>query len=73
MTIELGEYSDYTMIRRGLRLTDKSRNCGDNFTLLAGGGNPVDAGLDLDATEAYLATNPPVPVLGRITDLTPKR
>jgi 5'-nucleotidase len=45
---------------------------GDNFTLLAGGSDPVDAGLDLDATEAYLATNPPVPVLGRITDLTPK-
>ena len=45
---------------------------GDNFTLLAGGANPVDAGLDLDATEAYLATNPPVPALARITDLTPK-
>lgn len=45
---------------------------GDNFTLLAGGRDPVDAGLDLDATEAYLATNPPVPVLDRITDLTPK-
>jgi len=45
---------------------------GDNFTLLAAGGDPVDAGLDLDATEAYLATNPPVPVLGRIIDLTPK-
>jgi 5'-nucleotidase len=45
---------------------------GDNFTLLANGRDPVDAGLDLDATEAYLATNPPVPVLGRVTDLTPK-
>lgn len=45
---------------------------GDNFTLLAGGSDPVDAGLDLDATEAYLATNPPVPELGRLTDLTPK-
>jgi len=45
---------------------------GDNFTLLAGGRDPVDAGLDLDATEAYLATNPLVPTLGRITDLTPK-
>ncbi|HTK58308.1 MAG TPA: 5'-nucleotidase C-terminal domain-containing protein [Sphingomicrobium sp.] len=44
---------------------------GDNFTLFAGGRNAVDAGLDLDTTEAYLATNPPVPVLGRITDLTP--
>jgi len=45
---------------------------GDNFTLLASGRDPVDAGLDLDATEAYLATNPRVPSLGRITDLTPK-
>lgn len=44
---------------------------GDNFTLLAGGRDPVDAGLDLDATEAYLATNPPMPAPGRITDLTP--
>ncbi|HET9398119.1 MAG TPA: bifunctional metallophosphatase/5'-nucleotidase [Sphingomicrobium sp.] len=45
---------------------------GDNFTLLAAGRDPIDAGLDLDATEAYLATNPPVPAPGRITDLTPK-
>jgi 5'-nucleotidase len=45
---------------------------GDNFTLLAAGRDPIDAGLDLDATEAYLATNPPVPQPGRITDLTPK-
>jgi 5'-nucleotidase len=45
---------------------------GDNFTRFADGGDPVDAGLDLDATEAYLATNPPVPTFGRVTDLTPK-
>ena len=45
---------------------------GDNFTLLADGRDPVDGGLDLDATEAYLATNPPVPSFGRIRDLTPK-
>jgi 5'-nucleotidase len=45
---------------------------GDNFTLLADGRDPVDAGLDLDATEVYLATNPPVPAIGRITDMTPK-
>ena len=45
---------------------------GDNFTMFAKGRDPVDAGLDLDATEAYLATNPPVPTIGRITDLTPK-
>lgn len=45
---------------------------GDNFTALAAGRDPVDGGLDLDATEAYLATSPPVPALGRIADLTPK-
>jgi 5'-nucleotidase len=44
---------------------------GDNFTLLGGGSDPVDGGLDLDAAEAYLMTRPPVPQLGRITDLTP--
>lgn len=44
---------------------------GDNFTLLANGRDPVDGGLDLDATEAYLRANPPVPMLGRIKDLTP--
>ena len=32
----------------------------------------VDGGLDLDATEAYLRTNPPVPQPGRVIDLTPK-
>ena len=46
---------------------------GDNFTMLAAGRDAVDAGLDLDATEAYLASNPPVPQLGRITDLTPAK
>jgi 5'-nucleotidase len=45
---------------------------GDNFTLLANGRDPVDAGLDLDATEAYLKTNPPVPTPGRIRNATPK-
>ena len=45
---------------------------GDNFTVLARGTNPVDGGLDLDATEAYLKTNPPVPQPGRVVDLTPK-
>ena len=45
---------------------------GDNFTRFADGRDPVDAGLDLDVTEAWLATNPPAPALGRITDLTPK-
>jgi len=45
---------------------------GDGFTVLAGGKNPVDGGLDLDATEAYLKSNPPIPVKGRVIDLTPK-
>lgn len=45
---------------------------GDNFSLLANGRGAADGGLDLDATQAYLATNPPVPQLGRIIDLTPK-
>ncbi|MEO5577587.1 MAG: 5'-nucleotidase C-terminal domain-containing protein [Sphingomicrobium sp.] len=45
---------------------------GDNFTALSVGRDPVDGGLDLDATEAYLATNPVAPKGGRITDLTPK-
>ena len=45
---------------------------GDNFTVLARGTNPVDGGLDLDATETYLKTNPKVPQRGRVIDLTPK-
>ena len=45
---------------------------GDNFTVLAKGRGAVDGGLDLDVTEAYLKTNPPVPVAGRVVDLTPK-
>ena len=45
---------------------------GDNFTAFTAGGDPVDGGLDLDATEAYLATNPTAPKGGRVTDLTPK-
>ncbi|MCY7339034.1 MAG: 5'-nucleotidase C-terminal domain-containing protein, partial [Sphingomonas bacterium] len=44
---------------------------GDNFTVLAGGTDAVDAGLDLDATEAYLRAGGGVPELGRIRDLTP--
>ena len=45
---------------------------GDNFTGFTAGSDPVDGGLDLDATEAYLATNPTAPKLGRVIDLTPK-
>ena len=45
---------------------------GDNFTALSVGRDATDGGLDLDATEAWLATNPVAPKLGRIKDLTPK-
>lgn len=44
---------------------------GDGFTALAAGTNPVDGGLDLDATEAYLRSNPPLPTRGRVIDRTP--
>ena len=45
---------------------------GDNFSAFTAGSDPVDGGLDLDATEAWLATNPPAPKPGRVIDLTPK-
>jgi 5'-nucleotidase len=45
---------------------------GDGYTVLVDGADPFDAGLDLDALEAWLATNPPVPTGGRIRDLTPQ-
>jgi len=45
---------------------------GDNFTVLAEGTGAVDAGLDVDATEAYLKAGGSMPVMGRIRDLTPK-
>ena len=45
---------------------------GDNFTALSVGLDATDGGLDLDATEAYLATTPVAPKGGRIRDLTPK-
>ncbi|MEO7814099.1 MAG: bifunctional metallophosphatase/5'-nucleotidase, partial [Sphingomicrobium sp.] len=45
---------------------------GDNFTAFTAGSDPTDGGLDLDATEAFLATNPAAPKLGRIIDVTPK-
>jgi 5'-nucleotidase len=35
---------------------------GDGFSVLANGRNAYDAGLDLDALEAWLATNPKVPM-----------
>ena len=40
---------------------------GDGFSALAEGTETFDAGLDLDALEAYLATNPQAPAVGRIT------
>ena len=40
---------------------------GDGFSVLNDGTDAFDAGLDLDALEAWLATNPPVPAVGRIT------
>jgi 5'-nucleotidase len=45
---------------------------GDGYTVLAEGTETVDAGLDLDALEAWLASNPPVPTPGRIRDATPR-
>jgi 5'-nucleotidase len=45
---------------------------GDGYTGFADGTEPFDAGLDLDALEAWLATNPPAPHVGRIRDLTPR-
>jgi 5'-nucleotidase len=45
---------------------------GDGYSVLAEGTDKFDAGLDLDALEAWLATNPPVPTVGRIRDVTPR-
>jgi 5'-nucleotidase len=45
---------------------------GDGYSVLAQGTDAFDAGLDLDALEAWLATNPPVPQTGRIADVTPR-
>ncbi len=44
---------------------------GDGFSVLNDGTDAFDAGLDLDALEAWLATNPPAPAAGRITNATP--
>ncbi len=45
---------------------------GDGFTTLTAGTDPFDAGLDLDATEAWLATGPAVPAGARVTVLNAK-
>ena len=44
---------------------------GDSYSVLTEGADAFDAGLDLDALEAWLATNPAVPSVGRIRDATP--
>lgn len=40
---------------------------GDGFSVLAEGRDAYDAGLDLDALEAWLATNPTAPKVGRVS------
>ncbi len=45
---------------------------GDGFSVFTQGTDTFDAGLDLDALEAYLATNPTAPTVGRVRDVTPK-
>lgn len=43
---------------------------GDGFSVLAQGTEAFDAGLDLDALEAWLSTNPAVPKTGRVRSAT---
>jgi 5'-nucleotidase len=45
---------------------------GDGFAVLTEGKDTFDAGLDLDALEAWLATNPEAPKIGRTHDVTPR-
>jgi 5'-nucleotidase len=45
---------------------------GDSYSVLTEGTDAVDAGLDLDALEAWLATNPAIPSTPRLTDVTPR-
>lgn len=45
---------------------------GDGYSVLTEGSETFDAGLDLDALEAWLATNPAAPRPGRIRDSTPR-
>ena len=44
---------------------------GDGYAVLTEGTDRVDAGVDLDAFEAYLNTNPAIPTGGRVTNLSP--
>jgi 5'-nucleotidase len=45
---------------------------GDVYGVLNHGTDRVDAGVDLDAFEAYLKTNPKIPVGGRVKNLNPE-
>ena len=45
---------------------------GDGYSVLTQGTDAFDAGIDLDALEAWLGTNPAVPAGGRMTDSTPR-
>lgn len=45
---------------------------GDGFSVLNQGMDAFDAGLDLDALEAWLATNPTAPAIGRTRNVTPR-
>jgi 5'-nucleotidase len=45
---------------------------GDNFTVLASGGDAVDAGTDIDALEAYVRGGVTVPATDRVRDVTAK-
>jgi 5'-nucleotidase len=44
---------------------------GDSYSVLTQGTDAMDAGLDLDALEAWLATSPAIPSTPRLTDVTP--
>lgn len=44
---------------------------GDQYPEFSEGTDAYDAGLDLDALEAWLATNPPIPTGNRVRDVTP--
>ena len=45
---------------------------GDGFSVLNEGTDTFDAGLDLDALEAWLGTNPTAPSVGRTRNVTPR-
>jgi 5'-nucleotidase len=44
---------------------------GDGYSVLAEGADAFDAGLDLDALEAWLATDPAIPSANRVRNVTP--